>query len=664
MLPAMLQGETWATWRGRPGDHPEPGPEGLPVHWRRTLLVALPVAILAFLMAALLEGPSAQEDGYDRIAYPVFISVLVLLEIALAIRPRSLRPVVMAIVASASAFFLGKLVNVLFIAGDPGSIQKEMTESFFWIPVLYVLAGLVPGVRGGRFIALLFTGFVLLGSATHLVLAPYGSDGAGSASALIQLNLANSVMLALTFAFIGFKERYTREHGRLEIAQRSALTDPLTGLPNLRSAEVALKQMLAQASVHKAPLALFTIDLDRFKIINDTLGHGVGDELLVQLAQRFAVTLRAEDLVARMSSDEFIVLARGVAGQQEAERIANRIFAAVAEPFDLGEAEMAVTVSIGVAFFPQDGRDPETLLRRADSAMYTVKRSGKNGLRFFTEASEGPLQRRRELERDLRDALEKQQLTLHYQPMYELDSGDLVKVEALLRWDHPELGTLTPGDFIPVAEESGLIVSIGSWALHEACRQLRSWQLAGVGFFRLAVNISPLQFSQATFLDTVLSALGGAGLEPGYLELELTENLLTDRVDDVAGLLRKLRSLGITIAIDDFGIGNSSLANLRDLPIDCLKVDRSLIKDLSGSDEVPPFTLALIEAMTGLASHLRLQLVAEGVEESNQCVLLQRLGFHIGQGYWFARPMAGPEFEAMIRPARHLPGEERLRLVN
>ena len=647
----------------------EPLPEGPPqefeVRWQRALLFALPVAILGFAIAGLLGGSGGRVSAFDRTAYPLMAGALLLLEVLLAARPRSLRLVVFAVVGSASAFFLGKLVDLLFFSASPETIQPGMTESFFWIPVLYVLSALVPGVRGGRFVSLLFSCLILLVSATYLVLRPFGAEGLGATTALIQLNLANGVMLALTFAFIGFKEHYTRERSRMEAVRQYALTDPLTGLPNLRGAELAFRQMLVSASRTGAPMALFFIDIDRFKVVNDTLGHAAGDALLVQLANRLKANLRAEDLLARLGSDEFVLLAHSVSGEQTAERIADRIFTAVIEPFRLDEVEMAVTVSIGAALFPRDGDAPETLLRKADSAMYTVKRSGKNGLRFYAEATDGRHQQRQELERDLRDALHGQQFALHYQPMYDLDTGELAKVEALLRWNHPERGPVPPDEFLPVAEESGLIVGIGSWVLHEACRQVRAWQVSGLNGFRIAVNVSPLQFAQPTFLDSVLGALRESGLEASCLELEVTERLVLDRdADEVAGLLRKIRSLGITIAIDDFGTGYSSLSYLRDLPIDCLKVDRSFVGDLSSGEEIPQFTLALVEAIGGLASHLQMQIVAEGVEDSDQCILLRNLGFHLGQGSWFARPMEAPEFEAAVRPANHLPGEDRLRLVN
>ena len=292
------------------------------------------------------------------------------------------------------------------------------------------------------------------------------------------------------------------------------------------------------------------------------------------------------------------------------------------------------------------------------------KRSGKNGLRFYSEETDGNLERRVELERDMRMALKNDEFTLNYQPMYDLLNGNLVKVEALLRWQHPKYGLISPGEFIPLAEESGMIVSIGTWVLREACRQVKSWQNMNLGEFKVSVNVSPLQFSQPTFLSTVMKALQHTGLDPQYLELEMTETVVMDRLEDVSRALRSLRAIGISIAIDDFGTGYSSLAYLRDLPIDTVKIDRAFVSDLGSPLEAPQFALALIEAIMSLAGHLDLQVVAEGLETRDQLEIVRDLGCHIGQGYYFSKPLPSDALEKLLSPAFNNVTESQVRFVN
>ena len=450
----------------------------------------------------------------------------------------------------------------------------------------------------------------------------------------------------------------------MEAAERYAHTDLLTGLPNRRVLELEFDQMLARSRASNRQVAALFIDIDRFKVVNDTLGHEAGDQLLRQVAERLRHATREGDLLVRLSGGEFVLIGMGIDGQQEATLVAQRIFSSMTLPFSINATELAVTVSIGIAFYPRDAQDSKGLLRHADSAMYKVKRSGKNGLRFYSEETDGNLERRVELERDMRMALKNDEFTLNYQPMYDLLNGNLVKVEALLRWQHPKYGLISPGEFIPLAEESGMIVSIGTWVLREACRQVKSWQNMNLGEFKVSVNVSPLQFSQPTFLSTVMKALQHTGLDPQYLELEMTETVVMDRLEDVSRALRSLRAIGISIAIDDFGTGYSSLAYLRDLPIDTVKIDRAFVSDLGSPLEAPQFALALIEAIMSLAGHLDLQVVAEGLETRDQLEIVRDLGCHIGQGYYFSKPLPSDALEKLLSPAFNNVTESQVRFVN
>ncbi len=644
---------------------------GLEDRWRRTLLIAIPFGALAFFLGMALEGPSNQVSAYDQYTYPVMGFALVALELTLLFFPRRLRFVVLAIVAGSSAFFLGKLIYLLFLFPANQGVLRQMTETFYWIPIIYLLSFLIPNVTGGRATAMSFTVLVLVVSAgyigAHLVPLHWthpGDEHWGVVYALAELNLANSVMLALTFAFIGFKERYTRARTEMETMDRVANTDLLTELPNRRRLNRELEKALVRADESNSQLAVLFVDLDRFKTINDTLGHEAGDELLRQVGVRLRATVRDDDLVARLSGDEFVVVVQHVSGRDQVTLLAERLLTALSKPFRVKEIELQVTASIGMAIFPWDARDARALIRHADSAMYKVKRTGKNGIRHYHKESDAEIERRSELERDMGRALKEDQLRLHYQPIYDLNSGELVMVEALLRWEHPEHGMISPGEFVPLAEQSGQIIAIGSWVLTEACRQVASWHRHQLGDFRLSVNVSLLQFSQTGFYDTIRQALHDSGLAPGLLELELTESTVIDRYDDVIPTLRDLRRLGVRIAIDDFGTGYSSLAYLRDLPIDTLKIDRSFVHDLGAPLKGPQFALALVEAITRLAQHLDLEIVAEGIESGEQCDLLRDLGCHLGQGYWFSRPMAGDAVEMLLQPLKEITHSTASRLLN
>lgn len=469
---------------------------------------------------------------------------------------------------------------------------------------------------------------------------------------LVQINAVNIVQLILSFAFINLKKKYAQSREQLSELEEVMHTDTLTGLPNRLMLQRVLSKTLGVAKQNNELVAVLFIDVDRFKLINDTLGHSAGDALLERVARRLQEVVRDGDFVARISGDEFVIIARNLEKASTVRVIAQRVMASLSAPFEVAGQMLSVTVSIGSSLYPEDADDAESLIRHADSAMYKVKKRGKNGYELY-QKTDVTLERRWALEKDLKTALEsptavQEQFSLNYQPMYNLHTGALVKLEALLRWKHPEHGFVSPAEFIPVAEESGLIVPLGTWVLEEACRQAKFWQARHKNF-RMSVNVSSLQFSHPGFYAAVINALKDSSLSGDFLELELTESIVMNQPADVKQVLAHLQRLGIRIAIDDFGTGYSSLAYLRDLPIDTVKIDRSFVRDLTEQDKDATFSKALVETIVGLAKHLELEVVAEGVETEAQRNLLKQLGCHIGQGYFFAKPLAAAEFDVYLQ---------------
>jgi len=606
----------------------------------------MPFGMLALVVGMLFEGPSGQRTSFDTFAYPALAGGMVVLELLVLLWPQSLRAAVTTAVAGTGAFFAGKLVLLLFLLPPGVDPQHQMTETFFWIPAVYLLAFVLPHGRAGRVLSAVFTGVVFALSLVFAVVPGLREGRIGLVYALVEMNLANSVQLALTFALIGLKEAYARTSAERHLAQRYARQDLLTGLPNRRALEADLETLIAGRSMERA--AVLFVDLDGFKVINDTLGHEAGDELLKLVAERLDGAMREGDLVARMSGDEFVVVAAGLRNRAEAGDVARRIFAALSQAFGLNGSELGVTVSIGIAFLPDDGTDARTLLRHADSAMYRVKRSGKNGLKYYSPEIDASMERRGELERDLRTALREQQFTVAFQPVFDMRDGTLVQLEALLRWRHPRYGVVSPKEFMPLAEESGAVVAVGGWALEEACRQLGEWRVESPAL-RVSVNVSGLQLAQPSFFGAVVKALQQAALPAEALELDLNESIVRGPISDVQGTLRGLRGLGVGIAIDGFGAGFSSLAHLRDLPVGTVKIAREVVQDLvQGDDDEPPFGLATLEAILGLARHLHLDVVAQGVETRAQFDRLLAHGCSLGQGFFFAPPMPGGDVAALV----------------
>jgi diguanylate cyclase (GGDEF)-like protein/PAS domain S-box-containing protein len=424
-----------------------------------------------------------------------------------------------------------------------------------------------------------------------------------------------------------------------------AMHDGLTGLPNRTMFSQILAHAVESSRRYERRFALMFIDLDRFKNINDTLGHEAGDQLLREVSSRLKHTLRASDVVARLGGDEFVVLLQEAAEDAEVGAAADKLLAAMATPLNLCGQECRVTASIGVASFPHDGDDEATLMKHADIAMYMAKEAGKNGFALYSHAKRSQALEKLTLENHLRRALERNELSLAYQAKLDLRSEGISGVEALLRWNNPLLGAIAPAQFIPLAEETGLIVPIGKWVLRTACLQAMAWQRDGLPPVAVAVNLSQRQFVDGTLVADVAAVLAETGLPAPLLELEITESMVMHDTDRVIAQLNELRRLGIRIAIDDFGTGYSSLAQLRHFPVNTLKVDRSFIRELATSAD----DKAIIDAIIQMGKTLSLTVVAEGVETQEQLTLLRERACDQMQGYHFSKPLPPEQFASLLR---------------
>ena len=432
-----------------------------------------------------------------------------------------------------------------------------------------------------------------------------------------------------------------------------AFYDNLTGLPNRTLFIDRLTQTLEMAQRHQRKGALLFIDLDNFKRINDTLGHSLGDELLKVTAERLVKCLRTSDTISRLSAsemaarlggDEFTVVLSELDREEDAAIVAQRIAEKLAQPMNLGSHQVIVTPSIGIAIFPQDGDNMETLIKNADLAMYFAKRIGPNTFKYYQESMNAAALKRLTIENHLRQAFERDEFTLHYQPQFDLGTGQLSGMEALLRWHNWELGNVPPLEFIPVAEESGLIVAIGEWVLRTACSQAAAWIEQGLPLQRIAVNVSMKQFTHVNFPAMVGNVLAEAALEPQKLEIEITESLLVGDTHGIAAILHTLKEMNVRIAIDDFGTGYSSLSRLKEMPIDCLKIDRSFVCGIDGGmrDE------SIICAIIAMAEGMNLRVIAEGVETTGQVDFLREKHCQEVQGYLFSRPMSTQQVETFL----------------
>ncbi|MCK9296698.1 MAG: EAL domain-containing protein [Desulfobulbaceae bacterium] len=436
-----------------------------------------------------------------------------------------------------------------------------------------------------------------------------------------------------------------------------AYYDRLTGLPNRQLFLEHFNQALFAAQRDGSKIALLYLDLDRFKRINDTLGHSAGDKLLKAIAGCLGDSIRSSDIVAkagpadkpgvtlsRLGGDEFTILLTRLAEEEHAGRVAQRILDLLSQPNRIGDQEVYISGSIGITLYPSDGEDVDMLLRNADVAMYHAKESGRNSFQFFSAQLNQRTMEKLSIETDLKKALERNELLLYYQPQIDLQAGRLAGVEALVRWQHPRLGMVPPSMFIPIAEETGLIVDIGQWVLVEACRQAVQWRQAGFAPLRMGVNISSLQFKQQSLAALVRKVLQITGLAPGCLELELTESVIMENVSLVNDTLIQLKELGVNLSVDDFGTGYSSMSYLKRFPLDTLKIDRSFVMDITTDAN----DAAIIKAIIALAKSLGLKTIAEGVETAEQLAFLQEQGCDEIQGFFISRPLPGLEVERYL----------------
>ncbi|MCM5679068.1 EAL domain-containing protein [Schlegelella sp. S2-27] len=448
--------------------------------------------------------------------------------------------------------------------------------------------------------------------------------------------------LALAYAQLRreTEERETAENQVRHLAEH----DALTGLPNRRLLELRLRQALHDAREQGGCVAVMFMDLDRFKTINDSLGHVVGDRLLQQVALRVHQCMRRPDTVARLGGDEFVMLLPGLSGAGDAAMVASQLIDEVAKPYEIDTLELRVTPSVGISLFPDHGDTPDVLVGKASAAMYQAKAQGRRSYLFFSGQTDASSSQRLLLENDLHRAIERGEFVLHYQPRYELASGMLCACEALLRWQHPTRGSISPVEFVPLAEESGLVVPIGEWVLREACQQLQRWHAKGLDVCPISVNISARQFRSLELLSMIRSVLDETGVDPRLLEVEITETTLMHNTEETLSILGQLHALGIKISVDDFGTGYSSLAYLKRFPVDLLKIDRSFVHDLvTDADDA-----IIVSAIIGLARSLQLRVVAEGVETPEQVDFLKRRGCDEVQGFLFSKPLPAAQIESLF----------------
>ncbi|KAB2333500.1 bifunctional diguanylate cyclase/phosphodiesterase [Bacillus mesophilum] len=434
-------------------------------------------------------------------------------------------------------------------------------------------------------------------------------------------------------------ERKKNEKKITELVYR----DPLTNLPNRRFLNNYLSLSIEQAAINHQSLAVLFIDLDRFKYINDTLGHSVGDHLLVEVSKRMSKYIEKKDMLARQGGDEYILIFPQM-NHQHAAKISQQILDELLMPFHFEDNELFISASIGISMYPEDGGEADLLVKNADTAMYRAKDNGKNNYQFFTSDMNDLMAKKMRLEIGLRKAVINNELELYYQPQIHVNTGHIKGVEALIRWNHPKMGTVSPAEFIPLAEETGLIIQIGNWVIETACRQAKEWEIQGYAPVRMSINISARQFQQTSFVDTVMEIIENTKIDPQYLELELTETIVQDPVYAIP-VLNQLKEMGIKLSLDDFGTGYSSLSYLKSFPLDTLKIDRSFISTVNESGK----DAAIVKTIINMANSLDLNVIAEGVETNEQLLSLKQDGCDEYQGYLFSKPVKALEVQELLQ---------------
>lgn len=514
-----------------------------------------------------------------------------------------------------------------------GKIDSAFIEKRLKIAMVHQKIGLPPKWYMGSFQNLLNTLLQIIHEQSGILLETEG--------------LREAVTKLLSFEQQIVLEAYENQN-RLEeqqakaIIEYQALHDELTGLPNRRMFHQALSQAIERYREEPTPFAVFVMDIDRFKLINDSLGHTYGDRFLQEVSNRVRECAEGYPVtIARLGGDEFTLILEYCEEPSLAAELAGKLVKAIEVPYRLQNNDYYVSASIGIAIYPTHCASEEDLLKNADTAMYEVKKNGKNGYQFFSPVLDEQLLLRIELESDLRKAVQRQELELYYQPQFQTGSYSMIGIEALVRWRHPTKGLLSPGVFISIAEETGLIYEIGTWTLHEACRQMKEWHLAGGPLIPVSVNLSSRQFHQSNLVAYIREILQETGLEPQYLELEITESMMMDAAVS-AEILRELDEFGVKISLDDFGTGYSSLSYLKQFPIHKLKIDRSFISDITrnASDQ------AIVATIISMAKHLNMEVIAEGIETKGQLDFLTENSCQEIQGYYFSRPLPAQEVEA------------------
>jgi diguanylate cyclase (GGDEF)-like protein len=571
----------------------------------------------------------------------------------------------------------GEIIGTAYIRSDLKAVDERLA-SFMWIVCIVLLTSLLVTLMLSAQMQRIITDPLLRLSAIarlisrdenySLRVAGEGKDELGDL--ITDFNkMLNEIQLRdnkLREHGVLLEERVTKRTQELEesnkqlaLAKKHAETfakrmeyhahhDDLTGLPNRALLNDRINTELAHARRQQSMMALLFLDLDRFKVINDSLGHGIGDQLLRAISRRLRNCVREEDTVARLGGDEFMILLPRITSSSDAGRVGRKIIDVLLEPISCNGHELHITTSIGISIYPFDSTDVETLVKNADISMYRAKELGRNKVVYYTAEMNAGSRKQLALETNLRKALDRGELKLHYQPKINTTHNTVVGVEALLRWNHPTMGAISPAEFIPVAEDSGLIIPIGEWVLETAFKQLGEWHEAGHDTLTMAVNLSSAQLSRSGIEKSISNALANAGIDPGMTELEITENVAMQDIDSAIATLDKLKSTGINIAMDDFGTGYSSLGYLRRLPIDIVKIDQSFTRDIPDSKE----GTLIAQAIIAMAKSLRLSLIVEGIENVRQLNYFKQQGCEVMQGFLFSKPVAANEVLKILNTRR------------
>ena len=588
---------------------------------RRALLLGMGCGFVAFVIATVIEWQDPARSLFDSVTYPLCAVAVSVMWLGILRLPEHLRTISKLLIVGLVGFFSAKLSYLLFFARPDLELANEMTETMFWFPCIYILAFLIPGLGFARRLAFGFSFSTTLIGLLYVTLT-LGEPWHGVRHAVLQLALANLGLAVMTQGFNAHKDHMAQSQKREAALHILTRTDPLTGLPN----RLACEEVLVDAVKQGDGFAVVFVDLDRFKAVNDTYGHDVGDALLQGVAGRLSHHVRDDDVLARISGDEFVLLIRRIQEEHAAFTLVTKLKAVLDTPFVFGEVSVQTSASMGFCLYPQHGASAEALLKRADQAMYRVKGTGRNGVGSYRPA---PLP-------SAAEAAQAGELSLHYQPIYTLDGHFPVSVEAFLRWEHPERGPLQGNDALALLEHDA---AAEAYILGAACRQHAQWRHQGYVTGAVAVNISAPMFARADFFNTVERTLITSGTAPCDLVLELQETAFANEAHSQA-LLRRLHTLGVRIALDDFGSGASSLHVLNHLTLDFVKLDRSVINTLSALRYTPHPAFATIEATLAAAQVLGLTVVAEGVETKEQLERLRALGVHTAQGYYFSAPVA------------------------